>query len=151
QLLAADHLVESSPHRGVHVVQVSPGELEELLRVLSALQTLAVRFKDGRLSPASIARLIQCLEGCEEALKRNDVDGYRKHDADFHRQLAIASESPRLASLYDYLKNQASILEIYFPHQPDSMAESLAEHSALVHQLAEGDPTGSELAMEEHG
>jgi DNA-binding GntR family transcriptional regulator len=151
QLLAAENLVELSPHRGVRVAHISPDELEDLLRVRAGLQTLAVRFQDGRLSPASIALLQDCLTRCADALDRNDVAAYRHSDREFHRQLAIASGSPRLASLYESLSQQAAIVEIYFPHQPESMRESLSEHWALLHQLAEGDASKSDEAMEEHG
>jgi DNA-binding GntR family transcriptional regulator len=151
QLLAAEHLLDLSPHRGVRVAHISPEEFEDVLRVLGALQALAVRFRGGRFSSVDIAQLSESLKACQAALERNDVPAYRQHDHDFHHRLMALGRSPKLTSLYEILSAQAAILEIYFPHQPESMGASLAEHWELVRQLAEGDPAKSELAMEEHG
>jgi DNA-binding GntR family transcriptional regulator len=150
QLLAAGHLVELSPHRSVRVVQIAPDDFEDLLRVLSSLQALAVQFRSGPFSSHDITRLTRCLEACEAAMAVNDIETYRRHDEEFHRLIAVASGSPTLAGLYVYLSDQAATLEIYFPHEPEAIAVSLAEHWDLLHDLAEGDVARSVLAMEEH-
>lgn len=151
QLLATEHLVDQSPHRGVHVAHVDPLEFEDILRVLTGLQILAIRFRGGRLPPDEIVQLTECLDACEAAVNSHDLAAYRHYDHEFHDRIIVLSHSPKLVSLYHNLDQQAAILEIYFPHEPDVIGVSLAEHRDLVVQLAEGDPTKSELAMEEHG
>jgi DNA-binding GntR family transcriptional regulator len=134
----------------VRVVGIAPHEFEDLLRVLAGLQALAVRFQDGRLSAGAVAKLTECLDCCVTAVACDDVASYRVHDHRFHRELVVGSGSVWLTSLYDNLCAQAAILEIYFPHEPESISASLAEHWELLRQLAEGAPAVSEAAMEEH-
>jgi DNA-binding GntR family transcriptional regulator len=150
KLLAAEGLVEISPRRGASVSRYSAAELRDIIAVQAGLETLAVRFNDGKYTRAEIAELRKRLDVCERAIKRNDVALYRANDDEFHRLLVTGSRSPRLIGLYETLQTHARIIEVQNPHYPDAMRESLAEHRDLVVLLEGGDVARIERAIAEH-
>jgi DNA-binding GntR family transcriptional regulator len=150
KLLASEGLVEFSPRRGASVSRYSASELRDIISVQAGLETLAIRFNEGKFSRAEIAGLRKRLDVCERAIKRNDVALYRGNDDEFHRLIVAASRSPRLIGLYEVLQQHTRIIEIQNPHYPEAMRESLEEHRALVEQLERGDVARIEQAILEH-
>jgi DNA-binding GntR family transcriptional regulator len=150
KLLAAEGLVEFSPRRGASVSRYSAAELRDIIAVQAGLETLAIRFSDGKYTRAEIAELRKRLDVCERAIKRNDIALYRANDDEFHRLLVVGSRSPRLIGLYEILQTHARIIEIQNPHYPEAMRESLAEHRGLVDHLERGDVARTEQAIAEH-
>lgn len=147
KLLAAEGLVEFSPRRGASVIHYSAAELRDLVAVQAGLETMAIRFSEGRFSREEIAALRKRLEACERAIARNDLSAYLANDDEFHRLLVAGSRSPRLIALYEGIRKQAVIIEIQNPRYPEAMQESLAEHRLLLDQLSQGDVERCEEAV----
>src|SRR5947207_13095747 len=57
KLLASEGLVEFSPRRGASVSRYSAAELRDIISVQADLETLAIRFNDGKFTRAEIASL----------------------------------------------------------------------------------------------
>jgi len=150
KLLASEGLVEFSPRRGASVSRYSAAELRDITAVQAGLETLAIRFNEGKFTRAEIAGLREELDVCERAINRNDVALYRENDDEFHRLIVVASRSPRLIGLYESLQQHARIIEIQDPHYPEAMRESLGEHRALVEHLERGDVATIEQAILDH-
>jgi DNA-binding GntR family transcriptional regulator len=150
KLLAVEGLVEFSPRRGASVSRYSAAELRDIVAVQAGLETLAVRFSDGKFTRAELAELRKRLDLCERAISRNDVATYRANDDEFHRLLVAGSRSPRLIGLYAILQKQALIIEVQNPRYPEAMRESLAEHRELVDHLERGDVARTEQALAAH-
>jgi DNA-binding GntR family transcriptional regulator len=148
--LAADGLVEVVPRRGTYVARLSTDDLDDLASVRAGLETLAFRFRGGKLSAEELAALGECLDSCEQAIATDNNANYRASEAQFHRLLVAAGRSPRLLALCEMLLNQAQIAELYYAWQPDDMRASLAEHRRLLGALSQGDLTRSEAELAEH-
>jgi DNA-binding GntR family transcriptional regulator len=148
--LANQGLVEFSPRRGASVARLSADDLDDLVAVLSGLEGLAIRLNGGRVVPAHLDRLHQCLAACARAIAARDIAAYRAGDDEFHRLLVASSGSPRLAALYDSLLRQAQIVEVQNPRYLEATRESLEDHLGLVDELARGELASSEKAIELH-
>jgi DNA-binding GntR family transcriptional regulator len=150
KLLVAEGLIELSPRRGFSVIRLSREELDDLLSVRAGLEALALRFRDGRLTPAEIAQLEDCLDACEQALAAADLETCWLNDGKFHRLIVEFSGSPRLRALYETVLHPARMMEVYNPSQADTLREGLREHRALLAQFATGAPEQSAPALLEH-
>ncbi|MGK6307799.1 GntR family transcriptional regulator [Variovorax sp. DT-64] len=152
KVLAAEGLVTMKVRRGAYVTEVSEKDLADVYHLLSLLESDAVGVVAERASPAELAELEALHAELEAAAAPGKVD--RAHffaiNERFHmRILAMADNRWRDQMVADLrkvmkLNRHNSLLK------SGRIAESLAEHRAIMEALARRDASSAVKRMQDH-
>ena len=152
KVLAAEGLVTMKVRRGAYVTEVSERDLADVYHLLALLESDAVAVVAERASDAQIAELKALHAELEAAAKPGHVD--REHffaiNERFHmRVLAIADNRWRDQMVADLrkvmkLNRHNSLLKA------GRIAESLAEHRAVMAAIEARDPAAAMARMQAH-
>ncbi|MBZ8119373.1 GntR family transcriptional regulator [Roseovarius sp. LXJ103] len=150
QKLARTGLVEHIPHRGVFVHQPGPVELMEMFEVMAELEAAAGRLAALRISDAALSKLHAANIACQAAIDAQDTDAYYTSNETFHRMIYAQSGNSFL---------EAETLRLFKRLRPfrrlqlrlrGRMAQSMAEHEAILAALEAGRPTAAADALRAH-
>jgi DNA-binding GntR family transcriptional regulator len=149
--LEGRRLLERTPRSGVQVVGLSVDKLAQILSTREALEGMAARQAAENMTVAEVNAL------------RRTVDRFKAHpadvagavfsggpDNDFHRLIADGSRNCWLADIL--VKDVYSLLRLYRLQaalRPD-VADSAAEHTAIIDCIHARDGDGAEAAMRKH-
>jgi DNA-binding GntR family transcriptional regulator len=149
--LQREGVLVSKLHRGFFVPQLSTEDMLEIYEMREALDRLASR--RAATSPSHVAIASRLRRDCEEQrafLETNDVDGYRRSDLDFHRNLWILCGNNRLRRTAEELMGQMKLRNSLSARLPGRVSMSLSEHLAIVDAVEQGDSEGAESAARHH-
>src|SRR3569623_1313058 len=148
KVLAAEGLVTMKVRRGAYVTEVSERDLAEVYHLLALLESDAAAVVAARASDAQIKELQKLHRDLEAAAK--DRDKFFALNERFHmRLLELADNRWRNQMVADLrkvmkLNRQHSLLK------SGRIAESLAEHEAVMKALARRDAAAARARMQEH-
>jgi len=150
RLLESQGIVNSTPYKGMRLMEVTNTGVAALMRVRLALETQAISeaLAHGG-GPARFKRLGQAAEDCAEAAKAGDPAVVVMADGAFHRELCRASGNAPLLALWQSLSRQLAVVW-GLGRQDRDPAQSVREHSALVQALLAGDRHGAADALSDH-
>ncbi len=143
--LHEEGLVELIPRRGMRVVPLAPGDMQEIYEVLTALEVAAVELAARRhLNPEALQPLEEALQAMETRLAADDLDGWARADVRFHQALITLSGNKRLIGMAATLADQvhrARMITLRLRPRPD---RSIREHREVLEALrsGEGDRAG---------
>jgi len=142
--LESDGLVRAA-RRGVTVVELDAKALRDAYLVRACLEALtaelaAGRQRDGELSPASLARLVEHADLADQATRQGDLVAGVRHNQAFHRYVAMLADNPAALQVLDRIWDQiivstrASLTASARPVLVDD------EHRRLIKAITDGDP-----------
>ena len=149
--LEGRRLLERTPHSGVQVVGLSADKLAQILSTREALEGMAARQAAENMTVAEVNALRQSVEMLKA--RPADVAGAvfsGGPDNDFHRLIAEGSRNRWLANIL--VKDVYTLLRLYRVQaalRPD-VADSAAEHTAIIDSIHARDGDGAEAAMRKH-
>jgi DNA-binding GntR family transcriptional regulator len=148
RLLQADGLVDYRAHHGIVVSELSPDEIQDLFRLRTVLEPLAVELAVPRLGPDDLARLERLHEQQVAAVAAKRGSAIAQHNSDWHWTIYDAVGSPLL---HDFLRRLWEV----FPWRtiwalPGRPEQSLAQHEALMAAIRKGDAARASALMREH-
>ncbi|MFI6522730.1 GntR family transcriptional regulator [Spirillospora sp. NPDC050679] len=150
QRLVQEGLLHSEPHRGLFVVTLDHGDVEDVYRARLAVEREACRLVMARNRGEAVARLTEALEGLVTAARERDRVAMSDADQAFHQVLVSASGSPRLERMAQTLLVETRMclnaLQDTYP-EPEELVE---EHRRLVDAIADGAEERLLLLIEEH-
>jgi DNA-binding GntR family transcriptional regulator len=123
--LEAMRFVESQPHRGARVREVSTEELVQIYPVRAALEEVAGREAAPRITEDELVLLGEELAGMRRAADAGDLHALMVHDTRFHEIIVEASGNQVLIDVWRSLRVEAR-----------SLVSALKSHSDL-HSIAE--------------
>lgn len=139
RILESQGIVINERYRGMRLMNVSPGRLEETLKVRLALETLAMQEVLAAIGkdPSVLAPLEDVVERLHAAVRRKDSYGVAQLDTDFHRTLCRLSGNDVLLHMWEPLSRQLTIIFgiSLFEKEPEAIA---AEHDELLAGLKAG-------------
>ena len=149
--LEGRRLLERTPRSGVQVVGLSADKLAQILSTREALEGMAARQAAENMTVAEVNALRQAVE----VLKAHPADVAGAvfsggPDNDFHRLIADGSRNRWLANIL--VKDVYSLLRLYRLQaalRPD-VADSAAEHTAIIDCIHARDGDGAEASMRKH-
>lgn len=146
--LESDGLVELVPRRGMRVVPLSIADLEEIYQLLTGLETMAAELL-ARKKPSSeeLLSMEQAVAEMDQALERDDLDGWAAADERYHRTLLDLCGNRRLAALAYTVWDQAHRARMVTLKLRPKPFQSAAEHRAVLESIRKGD---WETAREAH-
>jgi DNA-binding GntR family transcriptional regulator len=146
-----DGLIAVIPRHGVRVLPVSPVDMREIYEVLTALETMAVELV-ARMVPtdSELEPMVVATNDMDEALARDDLDGWVAADERFHLALLeLAGNQQLLATVLNYWDraHRARAFSVRLRPKP---VNSVAEHRLLVDKLRSGDVGGAAAVNRSH-
>lgn len=148
--LTFEKLVEVHKPRGIYIVGLSDGDVEQLYSLRAALEQLALQramrvTDDSRWRPTreAVTRML-------EAADRGDHADFLAADLDFHAQIYVLADHPRLeAAWHLYLPTFTSLLDVTINHDED-LHESAADHDKLYAVMRSGDVEAASRVLAAH-
>ncbi|WP_434053769.1 MAG: GntR family transcriptional regulator [Roseibium sp.] len=150
QRLALSGLVELVPRRGAFVRQPGPIELMEMFEVMAELEAVCGRLAALRISDEAIEELRDANARCQMAVEARDTDGYYAENERFHRTIYRQSGNSFLEQEAAKLHKRLKPFRRQQLKFRGRMAQSMAEHEAIVAALAGGNPEEAASALRNH-
>ena len=141
QKLAVSGLVEHAPRRGVFVRQTTPIEIMEMFEVMAEIEAVCGRLAALRSSDAAVEDLRRANAACQRALQAGDADLYYQENGTFHHLIYAQSGNQFLAQEASRLHRRLKPYRRMQLHLRGRLAQSMAEHEAIVSAIAAGDGT----------
>ena len=150
QRLALSGMVELIPRRGAFVRQPGPVELMEMFEVMAELEATCGRLAAMRITDAALADLRHANEKCMAAVEARDSDSYYNENERFHRIIYHQSGNGFLEHQTRKLHKRLQPFRRKQLRFRGRMAQSMAEHEAIVSALEDGDSTRAEQTLRKH-
>jgi DNA-binding GntR family transcriptional regulator len=151
RLLESQGIVNSTPYKGMRLMQVTNAGVAALMRVRLVLETQAIR--EALAHPDAPAmrfkRLGQAADDYTLAARSGDPALIVLADGAFHRELCRASGNPPLLALWQSLSRQLAVVWGLGRTGRDP-GPGGREHSALLQALLSGDADGAADALSDH-
>lgn len=139
QRLVMSGMAEQIPRRGVFVRQPGPVELLEMFETMAELEASCGRFAAGRMTDQGLVLLTEANARCRNAVKRDDAPDYYMENETFHQEIYRGATNSYLQGEALRLQNRLKPYRRVQLRLRGRMAQSLAEHEAIIEALKAGD------------
>ncbi|WP_308914986.1 GntR family transcriptional regulator [Jannaschia sp. LMIT008] len=150
QRLSLSGLVELRPRRGAFVRQPGPIEMLEMFEVMAELEGVCARLGASRIEDGALNALEAANAACAIAAEAGDADAYYRANEGFHHRLYAESGNRFLAGEALRLHRRLQPYRRLQLRLRGRMAQSLAEHAAIVAALRAGDGDRAAKAVYDH-
>jgi len=150
QKLAAAGFATQSPNRGTFVHQPGIVELLEMFEVMAELEAACARFACRRLGASDLEALRSANATCRVSLERGCSDGYFADNETFHQLLYRLSGNTFLHEQTLRLHKRLRPYRRMQLRLRGRLAQSMAEHDAVIDALEAGDEDGAARALRDH-
>jgi DNA-binding GntR family transcriptional regulator len=150
RMLAGSGLVELIPRRGAFVRHPGVVELVEMFEVMAELEAMCGRHAARRISPGALAELSVAARACEQALEKQDPDGYYHRNEEFHQLIYKAAGNNFLATEAQRLQKRLRPFRRMQLRARGRMQQSMREHAAILKALEAGDADVAAAALRSH-
>jgi len=148
--LAAEGLVDVVPQAGTFVARFSMAEIREGAFLREALEIAAVERVAKTINDDQVKLLQRNLRVQQAFVDDLDVQGFYQLDSEMHNLILGFTNYRRLAMMAQTSWLQVNrARQLILPNQ-DRVAETLAEHKAIVSALQARDPTAARQATKKH-
>ena len=110
RMLELEGLVKMVPRKGAQVAKISKEDLQDVLEVRKALDTLSVKLACERITEDEIKLLNNAERDFEKALASKDVRDIAEADVAFHDVIHAATKNGRLKSMISNLAERSNSL-----------------------------------------
>jgi DNA-binding GntR family transcriptional regulator len=138
--LEREYLVRSFPNRGCFVTTLSEQEFDEIVRLRSVLEPIALQHARDRASSKDIAAMVRRLRELERLGAKRDQRAYVGKDYEFHVAIWELSGQPLLTEVLKRISAPVFVFEAivekrYVDADYDTVADARA-HRIIVDYLA---------------
>lgn len=148
KLLAGEGLVTLRRNRAALVARLDPADLVPLFELEAALESACAGLAAERMNPTELDRLGQLQSALEAA--QDDRDGYTKLNRQAHRLIVTAARSPAIAEAHGRAFARLERARNFALASDGRVAESLAEHRAILDALRAREPERARTLMHAH-
>jgi DNA-binding GntR family transcriptional regulator len=149
--LEREGMLVSKLHRGYFVPELSFNDMLEIYELRESLDCIASRRVASAPDHAELAETLRRdRREQQRCLERGDLDGYRRGDLEFHRDLWILCGNRRLRRTGDELLGQMKLGNALMARLPGRVSISMTEHHKIIDAIADGDPERAEAVTREH-
>ena len=151
RMLELEGLVKMVPRKGAQVAKISREDLQDVLEVRKALDTLAVKLACERITEDEITKLKMAEEEFERVLKVGDTTQIAEADVAFHDVIQVASKNKRLKSMISNLAERIYRYRFeYIKQQSDGGKTLVMEHREIIRCIEEREVDEAIKAIELH-
>lgn len=143
-------LVQTIPHRGIYVRNLSIQEIIELYYIRAALEGIAARLAVRNVTEDDIKSLNKYCDDMEEAHQSGNYNKLLEINFQFHQTIYQATQSPQLQELLMQYYSQSEQYRTLGLELPGRYKEIFNEHRQLVEALESGDMEKADYRAREH-
>ncbi|MEW6046642.1 MAG: GntR family transcriptional regulator [Bacillota bacterium] len=150
QMLVHDGLAEHLPGRGVRVVTLSAGDVEEIYDLRAVLEGLAVQLCARKATGRDLQRLEEVHAQSLELVKGGNLAEYRRCNLALHSLFVEIAGSRRLSHAMAAIRLQTEFLTsitVQFPGRPE---RAVQEHRRIIDAVRRGDGAEAERVARGH-
>ena len=148
--LAITGLVVYRPNRGALVAEMTPDQLDAMFEAIGELEAACVRHAAVRMDDAERQELARLHAATREAMKANEPGTYDELNRALHQCLLNGSHNPVLVDTARALRARVAPFRRTQFRKVERMAESYAEHAAIVEAVLARDAPGAHREMRHH-
>lgn len=150
-VLQAQGLLEIRPRKGVRILSLSAGDMDEIYVVLTELESLAASLVAGAgYSADDLRGLLTAVTEMEASLDRKDLESWAEADARFHDELVRLAGNSRLSAIISNFNDQVRRARNFTLHLRPPPVKSNAEHRALYEAIVRGDADSARAIHRNH-
>lgn len=150
KVLAAEGLVDLQPHRGCFVTELSLQDLEDIFPIMAMLEGRVAREVAEKRGPDQLQALDALHERLEHHAAAGRIDEYYETNYVFHDTLQTYAGNRWLQGVIGDLRKLLKLSRHHSLRLEGRLAQSLAEHRALMRALHAGDADAADGVMRDH-
>jgi DNA-binding GntR family transcriptional regulator len=142
-----------APGEGLRVTGLNPDEVQQIFRIRTMLEGYGARRAAELATPDQIAelqRLAQVISDLTPACDEATEETISRANADFHRIIMQAAQSPRLSAVLSLAVNLGLVLRTYRMFTEGELIRQARHHHEIVQAIAARDPDWADAAMSAH-
>lgn len=150
--LGQDGLVVVEPYRGFKVVTLSPGDIEDILKLRIATDNVALSRAIKRITDDEITQLGAFIQAMTEAAERADRVNLTENDVAFHSRICDIADSHFLSVTWSTIVTQARLATATANRSVDtaSLVQIAAMHADILDAIARRDTAEAMRLNEDH-
>lgn len=148
--LARDGLLESEPHKGVRVVELSLKEAKELFAVRTELEGLAAYAACAAADLKIVADLTLINQRFSDAFARTELPAMGAANQEFHERILQAGGNVVLARMLREVWSASQRYRLGYKLIPGRAHCTIEEHASIIAAIASGDPERARTAARAH-
>jgi DNA-binding GntR family transcriptional regulator len=148
--LSTSGLIQMRPRRGAIVNPVTTEDLVEMFETMAEMEAVCGRLATRRMTERERQSLLDALEACRRAAATEDVDFYYEENVVFHRAIYMGSHNRYLANEVRQLRRRLQAYRRLQLRVRGRIANSFAEHEAIVDAIMVGDEEMAEEKLRSH-
>lgn len=148
KVLAVEGLVTMKVRRGAYVTEMSPDDVRQVYRLLALLEGDAAAEVAERAQAHDLAELRELHARLETQVEQRDE--FFRTNEQFHRRLMTLAGNPWRQHIVDDLRKVMKLNRHHSLFRQGRLAESLAEHRAIMQALDARQPEQAQHLMQMH-
>jgi DNA-binding GntR family transcriptional regulator len=148
--LASQGMVRFERNRGVRILETTIHDLGEVFQIRLLLEVPATDKTTQGMTPELLDKLRKALQGMRDAVDDGDLDRMWENDRNFHRLILSGTGNQRIADYIDSLRLIVLTKGTITAGRSREPKDIVAEHSAILERIEEGDARAAAAAMHKH-
>lgn len=149
-VLAAEGLIDLSPHRGATVSRLSPDELDDMFQVMESLEGLAGELACARITDAEIEEIRGLHAQMRAHYESGDRLAYFQLNQRIHHRLVEVARNPVLLDVYTGLSGRIRRARYLANMDSDRWHQAIEEHEEILATLAARDGARLSQVLKDH-
>ena len=133
--LELEGLVIMVPRKGAQVAQFTEKDIQDVLEVRAALESLSAKLACKRMDDRAFLKLQLALAEYSYAAKDNDLETMIEKDVEFHDIIVHATQNDKLIQIFNNLKEQVNRYRITYLKNTEDAETVQAEHLEILEAL----------------
>ncbi|MDS0256514.1 GntR family transcriptional regulator [Thermoplasmatales archaeon AK] len=148
--LVDDGLLESEPHKGVIIKEISLREAVEILEIRKLLEIHAVKEACRNITSDQLSSLESILHSMKQAIDSKDYEMYSRLNTNFHEIIYQSAAQATLTNVLISLKTRLMRYQYKLAFIPGRAQRSFQEHREIFQALADRDEARAEVCVTKH-
>jgi DNA-binding GntR family transcriptional regulator len=148
--LELENLVTHIPRKGVVVSEISKRDVIEIFDIRASLEGLASNLAAQKATSEEIKKLNEMVQAMETAANNKDVDSLNEIHDQFHKQLIIIADSPRLKQMINSLSDYINRFTKAGYAIPGRSSAAMQEHRELMESIEARDSLRAQSIAASH-
>lgn len=150
RMLELEGLVKMIPRRGAEVARISKQDIQDVLEVRLALDSLATRLACERISDEQKEELKAAAKNFIDATVTKDATQIALADVQFHDVILAASHNKRLVQMVNNLAERIYRYRLEYIKDEKNHQGLIEEHAKIMNSVLLGDKESACIAAEIH-
>ena len=150
KVLAAEGLLSLIPHRGAVITRQSDAELDEVFRVLAALEGLAGELAAEQAEDSTLQEIVRLTQDLRRSFEQSDRPTYFRINQAIHNAILAAAGNDTLMRSHELLAFRVQRARYQANLTPDRWRAAVEEHEAIAEALLARNADRCSKLMRDH-